>query len=203
MKTLFHAVLIATLAISFTSCKKETKNEKKENASSSYQIDTNRSSINWTAYKTTDKVAVGGKFTLFNITNNQSGNTLFDALNKAEFSIPVSSVFSNNSSRDYKIKNLFFGVMKNTELISGKISLNDEKTGVVSLTMNDTTKDLPFTYTLLNEQIKMSTVMKISDWALPALESIHKACELLHMGPDGISKTWDEAAIDIDLYFKK
>lgn len=203
MKTLFHAILIATLAISFTSCKKETKNEKKENVSSTYQIDTNRSSINWTAYKTTDKVAVGGKFTLFNITNNQSGHTLFDALNKAEFSIPVSSVFSNNSSRDYKIKNLFFGVMKNTELISGKIYLNDEKSGIVSLTMNDTTKDLPFTYTLLNQQIKMSTVMKISDWALPALESIHKACELLHTGPDGISKTWDEAAIDIDLYFKK
>lgn len=201
MKTLINTILLSVLIVATSSCKTDEK--KKENANTGYTIDTNRTSINWTAYKTTNKVAVAGKFTFFNITNNHSGNTISEALDGAEFSIPVSSVFSNNSSRDYKIKNLFFGVMKNTELISGRIRLNDETSGLVSLTMNNTTKELPFSYVLTNQHIQMSTVMKISDWALPALESIHRACELLHTGPDGVSKTWDEAAIEIDVYFKK
>jgi polyisoprenoid-binding protein YceI len=203
MKTIIHSILLTVFIVAVTSCKNDVKKKEKESSNTGYTIDTNRTAINWTAYKTTDKVAVAGKFTFFNITNNHSGNTISEALDGAEFSIPVTSVFSNNSSRDYKIKNVFFGVMKNTELISGKIQLNDATSGLVMLTMNDTTKELPFSYVLSDQHIEMSTVMKISDWALPALESIHKACELLHTGPDGISKTWDEAAIDIDVYFKK
>lgn len=201
MKNRIFSILVCLLVLTGISCKNNEKKQEKPN--SGYFIDTNRSAINWTAYKTTDKVAVRGKFTLFNITNNHSGKTPSEALDGAEFSIPVSSVFSNNSSRDYKIMNVFFGVMKNTELISGKIRLTDVATGIVSLTMNGTTNELPFSYVLSDQRIRMSSVMKISDWAPAALASIHKACELLHTGPDGISKTWDEAAIDVDVYFKK
>jgi hypothetical protein len=37
--------------------------------------------------------------------------------------------------------------------------------------------------------------MNLENWdALAAVASINKACEALHTGKDGISKTWSEAA---------
>ena len=39
--------------------------------------------------------------------------------------------------------------------------------------------------------------MDLKTWQTEkALESIHQACLVLHTGPDGVSKTWDEVGIN-------
>ncbi|HBI39919.1 MAG TPA: hypothetical protein DDY16_03095, partial [Tenacibaculum sp.] len=65
-------------------------------------------------------------------------------INNASFSVPVSSIFTSDTSRDYKIKKFFFGVMDKTELLSGKLFLENDSIGYTDITMNGVTKKLPF-----------------------------------------------------------
>ena len=201
MKKIITAVFLLTISISISSCK--NKQTQKEAATDTVSIDANKTVINWTAFKTTSKIPVKGQFTKLNITKNNSGKTYSEALNGVEFSIPVNSIFSNNPDRDNKLKTLFFGVMKNAELLSGTIFISDEYSGYVDFSMNGIVEKLPFSYTILKNSLEMKTIMNTDSWqAQAAIESLNKACFELHKGADGVSKTWSDVAIDISVYFK-
>jgi len=46
--------------------------------------------------------------------------------------------------------------------------------------------------------------MNLENWnALDAVSSINKACEALHTGADGVSKTWSEVAVQANVLLKK
>lgn len=189
-------ILLITLAITtltFTGCKqdkKESKIEVKE-ATTLYNVDGETSQVKWVAYKTTDKVAVGGTFNTINIKNNLPASTIEEAINNTYFSIPVSSLFTENPTRDEKLKKFFFDVMDNTELISGEFNVSDQKT-FLSIKMNGITKSFPIDLQLDGLEAVFTTTLNLKDWNLEnALESINKACYDLHKGPDGVSKTWD------------
>lgn len=207
MKKLIILVLTISLSTQFTAC----KSEKKQNSSSSkkaikaYPFSLNNASntIDWTAYKTTEKIPVKGKFKKVTITKNGEGNTAKEAINGAEFSIPVSSIFTSDVSRDYKIRKFFFGVMDNTSLLTGALNISDDTNGVASITMNGVTADLPFTYTIEGKEFKLTATMLLNNWsAQNAVDSLNVACKVLHAGKDGVSKTWNEVAINITTVFQ-
>lgn len=198
-------LVITVLAISFSSisCKEKASKEKKtEKQEQTFTIDANKSEINWTAFKTTDKVPVKGKFTKLTIKNSTPGKTFADALNGTEFSIPVSSLFTNNADRDHKLKTLFFGIMKNAEILSGTIHIDTPQSGYVDFSMNGIIEKLPFSYSANETSLQIKTIMDTNTWqAQAAIESINKACYELHKGADGVSKTWSDVAIDISVFF--
>ncbi len=205
MKKITLFILILGMSFQFTSCKTEEKKEikqKQQVSLAAYSLHTAQNSIEWVAYKTTDKVPVKGRFKKVTITKNGEGASAKEAINGAEFSIPVSSLFTADSSRDYKLKKFFFGVMDNTKLLSGVLNLSDDTNGVASITMNSVTADLPFTYTLKGKQFKLTSTMNLDHWnAEKAVASINLACKELHKGKDGVSKTWSEVGIDISTTF--
>ena len=46
--------------------------------------------------------------------------------------------------------------------------------------------------------------MQLKDWnALGALESLNKVCFDLHKGADGVSKTWEDVAIEVSTFLRK
>ena len=201
MKKLLLCIAVVTLVFTVSSCKK--KSSKKAPVEKGFTVDANKTDINWTAFKTTEKLPVKGKFTKLNITNTNSGTTFREALNGVEFSIPVSSVFSNNPDRDNKLKTLFFGVMKDAELLSGKIYMTNDISGYVDFSMNGIVEKLHFSYTTSPTSIEIKTIMNTDTWqAQSAIASLNKACFELHKGADGVSKTWSDVAIDISVYFK-
>lgn len=209
MKKLAFSLTVCLLALQMTSCKKEVKKETEqeevtvEKKQAAFSLQNADNQINWTAFKTTDKVPVKGQFQKVTITAGGEGETAKDAINNAEFSVPVSSIFTFDTSRDFKIKKFFFGVMDSTELLSGKLVLENDSIGYTDLTMNGVTKKLPFNYSLDEKTFTMNASMKISDWqAEKALDSLNLACKDLHKGADGISKTWDDVAIQITSIFK-
>jgi len=200
MKKTALLVIIIALAFNLDSCKK--KPAKKEAPVKEYTIDASKTEINWTAFKTTAKAPVKGKFTQLDIKKSVSGTTVSKALNGIEFSIPVSSIFSNNPDRDTKLKTLFFGVMKNATLLSGTIHVENETTGFVDFSMNGVIEKLPFTYTVNGTNVAIKAVMNTDTWqAQAAIASLNKACFELHKGADGVSKTWSDVAIDINVAF--
>lgn len=205
MKRLF-IISVLTVSLGFIACKSEAKKEKTETkvekSEAAFIVAKAKNDIKFTAYKTTEKIGVGGEFTSVNVLSGGEGNSVKEAINNTRFSIPVNSLATKDSSRDYKIRKFFFGVMANTNLLSGKLSITDDTTGVASITMNGETKDVPFTYTITDRIFNMKATIDVNNWnASAALASLNKVCEALHTGSDGVSKTWSEVALNITSTF--
>jgi len=203
MKKLFSFSIILLLIFN-TSCKKEKEvSSKKTVDTKNYIVDTNNSVINWTAYKTTEKIPVKGIFKKVSIINKIRTANPAEVINNLEFKIPVSSIFSNDSIRDYKLTTFFFGVMKNTLHLKGKIITKENGNGIINLTMNGLSKDMPFTYEIHGENIHINAIMNLDNWqAQAAIDALNKVCNDKHKAADGISKTWSEVALNIQIKTK-
>ena len=201
--------LLFVIAFNFSSCKSEEKADNTEKIQveaeknkSKFSLKRADNEINFIAYKTTDKVPVGGQFKKVDITLGGEGNSIKEAINNAEFSIPVSSLFTKNSSRDYKIKKFFFGIMDNTKLLSGKLVLENDSIGYANIKMNGITDKVSFLYRIKANTFSMNATMDVTSWnAVEAINSINTVCKELHKGADGVSKTWSEVALNIKSSF--
>lgn len=196
-KVTIIAVLLCFILIP-VGCKKETKDTKlKEATASNLAIDPTSVEVKWTAYKTTDKIAVSGVFKEVNL-SNENGNSIDELIDGLAFSIPVSSIFSNNADRDSKLQQFFFGVMGQTELLSGALNAPDSGMVVSSITMNTIKEQIQLSYSVEQDTVKLSGVLDLNKWnGQEAIESINKACFDLHKGADGVSKTWNDVQVDI------
>jgi len=209
MKKVILCLLVSSLFIA--SCKKETKNTEvttQETTKPTYSVDASTTEVNWTAYKTTAKTPVKGIFTSLKIQKPVKSESKQGAFTNLEFNIPVSSFFSKDEVRDNKIKALFFGVMNETTLISGRFSnvTGNEEKGEMSLNlkMNGELVPIPMKYTISDNKVEINgTINNLMDWKMEnAFKSLHKACELLHTGEDGVSKTWKDVAISATAVLK-
>lgn len=205
-------ITLSLLVFAGYSCK-DAKKEKEQTEATSvthteqYSLVNDSTKVSFTGYKTTDKKPVGGQFTKINITKNNTGATAMEALNGTAFSIPVSSLFTNDATgtRDPKLLEFFFGVMKDTELISGVFKTGADNTCSIDVTLNGETANIPLTFKATSDNAyTFNGVMDLKDWnALDAVASINKACEVLHTGADGVSKTWSEVAIQAEVLLEK
>lgn len=202
-----QAVALGLILVTAFSCKQAKKEENKaEEAMATYSIVQDSTDVRFTAYKTTDKKPVGGTFTEVDLTYTAGENPM-ETLDGLEFTIPVSSLFTNDTTntRDPKIIHFFFDVMKETQSIKGTFSFDDSKKCSVKLTMNGVSTDLPMEYEITDDNhVNFSGTMDLKNWdALDALASLNKACFDLHTGPDGVSKTWEDVAIKASVLLKK
>lgn len=212
MKKIAFACLSLFL-ITGIGCKESNKGkdgkavELEASSSEKFSLVKDSTKVSFTAYKTTEKLPVGGKFTKINIKETKDGETAMQALNGTTFSIPVSSLFTNDATgtRDPKILEFFFGVMENTELISGEFKVSGEDKCSIDVTLNGKTANIPLEHTMSDDNsYSFSGVMNLENWdALNAIASINKACEALHTGKDGISKTWSDVAIHADVLLQE
>jgi len=199
MKKIQIAVLGLLLVVAF-SCKQTKKEEEKtEEAVATYSIVEDSTNVRFTAYKTSDKVPVGGTFQEVELTY-AAGETPMETLDGLEFSIPVSSLFTNDptKTRDPKIIEFFFDRMAETQSITGTFTFKDDKSCAVRLSMNGMSTELPMEYEITEDNhVNFSGVMDLKQWnALDALASLNEACKILHTGSDGVSKTWEDVAIE-------
>lgn len=197
------SILLFALIISLTSCKNEKKDTKTETTTEKYVVKPEGTSVTWTAYKTTEKKGVGGEFSVLKF-ENKTGNSAQEALNGLSFSIPISGLFTKDTIRDAKLIKSFFGSMLDPDLIKGKIKYTNDVV-VASITMNGVTNNLPLEISITDDRrVTMSGTMNLKDWdALGALEALNKVCFDLHKGPDGVSKTWEDVAIEVSTFLRK
>lgn len=193
-------------------CKDSKKNDENQAQEPQTTVNTfslvkDSTKVNFTAYKTTDKVAVGGEFKTINITNISDGKTALEALNGSKFSIPVSSLFTNDATktRDPKIIEFFFEVMVQPEFISGVFKVSADNKCSIDVTLNGNTENIPLQYTANSDtSLSFDGVLNLEKWdALDAIISLNKACELLHTGADGVSKTWSDVAVHADVLLQR
>ncbi len=197
MKNLLNISLILIFSLLLVSCAKEKKTADLSELSPIYMVDSKNSTVQWTAFKTSDKVPVKGIFKEIKINKSNEASNPSAALDGLEFEIPISSIFSKDTIRDAKLNKFFFAVMENSLNLKGSFKIEDQEKGSLSLTMNGLTKDLPFDFEMSNDTILINASMDLNNWqAQAALESLNQACLELHRGADGVSKTWDEVLIN-------
>lgn len=206
-------VLIASYSCNTTTEKveettSETTEVVNEEKTGLFSVVEDSTKVSFTAYKTSEKIGVGGEFTEVNVYGVEEGKSAFETMNNSKFSIPVSSLFTNDATetRDAKILKFFFGVMNNTSVITGTFLVTEDNSCSIDLKINDQTVNVPLTYTTNDEgtHFAFDGTLNLEDFdALNAVTSLNKACEALHTGADGVSKTWNDVAIHAEVLFEQ
>ena len=188
---------ISLLLIFTYACKKTAKETIQE---SNYSVESKNITIDWTAYKTTEKIPVKGTFKEVEILNVSSAENPVEVLKDLKFSIPISSIFSKDSIRDFKLRESLFGTMKNTATIKGSVSLQSDGKGNATLTLNGLDKTIPVSYEVHGENIKINANIDLDNWqAQAAIIALNEVCSEKHKAADGVSKTWSEVDIEVNV----
>ncbi|WP_066757138.1 YceI family protein [Crocinitomix algicola] len=197
-------------ALLLTACGGAEKSEETENEVvdtkevCKYEYNHDETILTWTAFKLTDKIAVTGSFDQIDVTTNQASEDMYAVVSGASFEIPVSSLNSQDETRDPKIKNSFFGVMDSTSTIVGSILSLDANGGKVEITMNGKTVQYDGKVKVDGEELKFLTEINILDFdGQEAMDSLGVVCEAKHTGPDGVNKLWSEVEIAVKTTFTK
>jgi len=196
MKKQFYILGALCLTFVFASCggdesaDKEGEGEAKEQKCF-YSLDKDSYELNFTAYKTTGKLPVGGTFNEVTFTAGESED-MEGAISSIEFEINTSSVETNDEGRNAKIAEHFFGTI-NTPTITGNVKSIDPDAGsaVVTFVMNGLTVDVPGTFAMDGENFSFKTEIDVQKWnAISGIDALNAVCEDLHTGDDGVSLLW-------------
>lgn len=164
--------------------------------------------VRWTAFKTNDKIAVGGQFNTVNVTVGEKSTKITDILETIKFNIPTKSTNTSNEERDAKIVASFFGAMEATDIILGQVKSaegdNISGTCIFYLTLNNVEKEVELNYSVANDVIKLTGSIDLLDFnGEAAITSLNEVCKDLHIGTDGISKTWNNVKLEIEASLNK
>ncbi len=166
-----------------------------------YSTDPNAITVQWTGFKTNDKVAVNGKFnSVKNLRKlEKSYTTIAQLLKAAAIEVDLMTVDTAAPPRDETLRENFFKKLKGKFLAVGtltQIKVGRDNTGTASMNLkfNDQTKRTPVDFSLTKDgSFTLKGKIDLANFtAHEAHESLDKACHDLHKGPDGGSKTWSE-----------
>jgi polyisoprenoid-binding protein YceI len=211
MKKILTPIIII-LILTITSCGEDkTSKVVSDNVNQTcfYSYDANAETlVRWTAFKTSDKVAVAGQFNQVNVDVGDKSTKITDVLETIKFNIPTSSTNTTDPERDSKIISSFFGAMNATDIIFGHVKsvAGDNKSGTCTfyLTINNIEKETTLNYTVNDASIKLTGEIDLTDWeGENAIASLNEVCKLLHTGADGVSKTWPNVELTIETTLKK
>ncbi len=198
-RILYASALILAATFSFTSCSGDAESSEKEEVTQScfYSYNESSTELTWTAYKTSDKVPVGGGFNEITVSSDKA-ETPKDVLESIEFTIETSSVETNNEERNGKVAEHFFGTI-NTPQITGSIKeLKENGKAVVEISMNGISFDVEGDYSLNESDFSLESIIDVSNWnAIIGIDALNEVCKDLHTGNDGVSKLWSEVAIKL------
>ena len=207
-------ILLVTLLLS--SCQNEQKKPEQNQQKPAETLQTTTwilneddTSIHWTGYKTSGKIPVKGVFQNFKIKGIKPASDLKSAIENAQASINIYSIFSDNEARDKKLIEKLFENMTDTKKIFARIEQieKDGQTAMMSIKMNGRKKTIPVQLQIDENSGKVTINGKmdlIKDFgADKAFEQFHQACYTKHTGKDGVSKTWTEVNFSAELIFDR
>ena len=174
-----------------------------------YQTDPKAIQMTWTAFKFTEKSAVKGRFNKLQAMGPSSADSLEKLITGLHMDIDGASVETDNPARNATIQQFFFEKFNPAFAIHAMATKleGDEQKGTLTIhvKMNGVAKEVAFPYTVNAEGLlEAKGTIDMLDFGLqPAFDSLHQACEDLHKGKDGISKTWTQVDLSVSGRFQK
>ncbi len=172
--------------------------------------------VRFTGFKHANKTAVPGTFEIKQFDGPTSASSQHELVMGLTGTVETSqkSVFTNDTTRDRKLSQFFFGKMVNGANISAKVlNMNaeydvDNNSGgkcSVEITMNDVTFETSAIYTIEDTEVSIKATLDFNNWNLDeAHASIAEACEAKHTSEaDGEAITHKEAVLEITTSLEK
>lgn len=154
--------------------------------------------IKWTGFKTLAKTPVSGSFKDITLEIEKNYN-LEKFLKSAKVVIKTNSFDSKNEYRDNNITSTLFS-LATSKLITASISKVNIKDRVLNLklTMNETTKDVPMRFEILNDMIYAKGSIDILDYNMKnSFLAFAKKCASYHE-----NKSYSDVEIEFSLPYK-
>lgn len=201
-----YMLLSATLltGLLFSCGGNDTETTKSTSEKCTYSVVNENSTLEWTAFKFTERKGVTGTFREINIDGLESSEDPKTLIESLSFSIPTATVETENTERNGKISKQFFGTIS-TENITGEVkSLGKNGKAVISIKMNGVSKDVTGEYTLNAGTFVFKAAIDVVDWnAGSGIAALNAICKDLHTGTDGVSKLWSEVDLSFTTVLKK
>lgn len=172
-----------------------------------YEYDPSQTSLEWTAFKFTEKTGVKGKFDSIRVVGKTKDKSKFGVASKMLFQIDSSSVNSANPDRDAKIKKFFFGSVKGNQKITGRftqISSGETGTATLQLQFGKTKTSIPVNFVWKEDTVEVVGTVDVASLGLTqGLAKLNAECNDLHKGADGVSKLWPTVDVKVVSTLKK
>ncbi|MCG6139803.1 YceI family protein [Leptospira mtsangambouensis] len=172
-----------------------------------YEYDPAQTSLEWTAFKFTEKTGVKGKFDSIKVVGKQKDKSKFGAVKSLQFQIDSSSVNSGVPDRDGKIKKFFFGSVNGNKKISGSFSdISEGETGSAKLNLRfgNAKTTVPVSFVWKGEVVEVTGTVDVVGLGLQSgLSKLNAECNDLHKGSDGVSKLWPTVDVKVVSTVKK
>ena len=160
--------------------------------------------LTWTAFKFTERLGVDGGFDAITVTPGTGGDEAWKAIDGMKFQIDTASVNSGNPDRDRKIKEHFFGTLRETATLAGRIKANSPGKATVTLTMNSATHSVVVDVSPAAPVLHLKGAIDMETWGGgPAIAALNQACDAVHKGEDGVSKLWSEVELAVSVQLEK
>jgi len=215
MKRIYQISIIAVFFTFFVACDnqpdvktKDNDTKKRDLSACVYSLVNDSVAVNWTAFKTTARIGVGGHFDQIKVWTNDKAESPKDLLAKTSFDIATASVNTGNDERDPKLLTYFFETLTDGHIIKGQIitAEGDDQNGKgkIKIMFNGVTKKVEYTYEIKENKVYLRTGIDLDKWdGANAVKSLNTECNDLHTGKDGVSKLWPDIEIEVIAQFKK
>ena len=159
----------------------------------------------WAGYKTTEKLKVLGSFQEIKTNHSdQKFSSIDELVNGITFSINSKSSESGDPIRDANLRDYFFNYLTDNFQINGNVSEYNNDFLLANIDVLGVDRQVKFTHSIVNNVLKLRALISLDEMgAYKAYNSISTKCYDLHKGADGISKTWDEVNVILDIPFTK
>lgn len=172
-----------------------------------YEYDPSQTSLEWTAFKFTEKTGVKGKFDSIKVVGKQKDKSKFGAVKSLQFQIDSSSVNSGVPDRDGKIKKFFFGSVKGNKKIAGSftdITAGETGTAKLNLRFGNSKTSVPMNFVWKEDVVEVTGTVDVVTLGLQSgLGKLNAECNDLHKGSDGVSKLWPTVDVKVVSTLKK
>lgn len=201
--TLLLISLLSSCSNSQSNFFSEWTGEDENTEGQQYKLEDFGMSIAWTAYKFTDKISVSGTFQDYTLNEKNSSGSIENILRGLKLTIPTESIVTTNAIQDFKIKTYFFKAF-NTPTITGTVIDATKRTGEIVLKMNNMSYKIPYSYSLNNDIIVITTHLDLKKWkGEEAISELNQQWSGNQMDTDLISNIWSEIDVTIKIPVKK
>ena len=158
------------------------------------------SKLEWTAYKTPQKLGVKGSFDKFEInTKKNQSKTIEKAIKDASFSLDSTTVNTGDPGRDERLVSFFFTKNKKAVKISGEVKSIKKDKVEVEFNINGTKKVVPMTLDIQDTKVTLVGSIDVMDFVMgDNLSALAEACKVEHEG-----KTWSTVDLNLAAQFTK
>ena len=136
--------------------------------------------------------------------HDQKFSSIDELVNGITFSINSKSSESGDPIRDANLRDYFFNYLTDNFQINGNVSEYNNDFLLANIDVLGVDRQVKFTHSIVNNVLKLRALISLDEMgAYKAYNSISAKCYDLHKGADGISKTWDEVNVILDVPFTK